>query len=166
VIEGEPAKKLLQKAGRLLARRAYSRGDLEMKLRRQADEDVTQAVLARLQELNLLNDEQYAYNFAHCRMRQDGWGPVKVLYALLRHGVASHVAESAIERVRVEAGDGTLLLQYLEGFCARHGMPQDRRTIQKLVSRLRRRGFQEEVIYEVLRQKIPAAAWQRFETGD
>jgi SOS response regulatory protein OraA/RecX len=62
VIEGESAKKLLQKAGRLLAWRAYSRGELEAKLRSQAEEKEIQAVLGRLEELNLLNDEQYAYN--------------------------------------------------------------------------------------------------------
>jgi len=165
-MEGESAKKLLQKAGRLLAKRAYSRGELETKLRSLGQEEEIQTVLTRLEELNLLNDDQYAYNFAHCRMRQDGWGPAKVMHALLRREVASNIAETAIERVRRETGDGPLLLQYLEGFCARHGMPQDRRAIQKLVSRLRRRGFQEEVIYEVLRQKLPTAAWHRFDTGD
>jgi SOS response regulatory protein OraA/RecX len=166
VIEGESAKKLLQKAGRLLARRAYSRGELEAKLRSQAEEKEIQAVLGRLEELNLLNDEQYAYNFAHCRMRQEGWGPLKVLHALLRREVASHLAESAIERVRQETGDGPLLQEYLEGYCTKHGLPQDRKAIQKLVSRLRRRGFQEEIIYGILRQKIPAAVWRRFDTGD
>jgi SOS response regulatory protein OraA/RecX len=166
VIEGESAKKLLQKAGRLLARRAYSRGELEAKLRSRAEEKEIRAVLDRLEELNLLNDEHYAYNFAHCRMRHEGWGPLKVLHALLRHEVASHLAESAIERVRKETGDGPLLQEYLAGYCAKYGLPQDRKAIRKLVSRLRRRGFQEEVIYSVLRQNIPAAVWHRFDTGE
>lgn len=166
MIEGESARKLLQKAGRLLARRAYSRGELEAKLRSHAEEPKIREVLLRLQELNLLNDEQYAYNFAHCRMRQEGWGPLKVLHALLRREIASPVAESAIERVRRETGDGPLLSEYLDGYFAKRGKPQDRKGLQKLVSRLRRRGFQEAVVYDVLRQKVSAAIWQRFDTGD
>jgi SOS response regulatory protein OraA/RecX len=59
-----------------------------------------------------------------------------------------------------------LLREYLEGYCVKHGIPQDRKTVQRLVSRLKGRGFQEEVIYSVLRQKVPAAVWERFETGD
>ncbi len=166
MIEGESARKLMQKAGRLLARRAYSRGELEARLCADPDEAGLEAVLRRLEELNLLNDEQFAYNFALCRMMQDGWGPIKVLHSLLRRRVEAHLAESAIERVRQEIGDGNLLQGFLAGYCSKHGLPEDRRSIQRFVSRLKRRGFSEETIYSVFRRTIPAEAWRCFDTGD
>jgi len=166
VTEDQSASKLMQKAGRLLARRAYSRGELGAKLSAGADEGEVETVLRRLEELKLLNDEQYAYNFAHYRMKQDGWGPLKVYHSLLRRRVESRLVESAIARVRQETGDGNLLRGYLEGYCGKHGLPQDRRSIQKLFARLKRRGFHDEIIYSVLRQSIPAAAWQCFVIGE
>jgi SOS response regulatory protein OraA/RecX len=156
----------MQKAGRLLARRAYSRGELEARLCADPDEAGLEAVLRRLEELNLLNDEQFAYNFALCRMMQDGWGPIKVLHSLLRRRVEAHLAESAIERVRQEIGDGSLLQGFLADYCSKHRLPEDRRSIQRLVSRLKRRGFAEETIYSVLRRTIPAEAWRCFDSGD
>ncbi len=164
--ESETANKLLQKAVRALARKSFSRGELEARLRSGADAEDVNHVLERLEELNLLNDEQYAYNFALWRMKQDGWGPAKVLHALLARHVEERLAQTAIERVRKEAGDAPLLEEYLRGFAGKHGLPRDRKSIQKLILRLQRRGFPDEVIRRVLGQVIPAAAWQRFETGE
>ncbi len=166
VTGSESIEKLLGKAVRALARRAYSRGELEARLRGNADEAEVTAVLSRLAELNLLNDAQYAYNFALWRMKQDGWGPAKVLQSLLRRRVDAPLANAAVDRVRREIGDVCLLRNYLNKYSSRHGTPQDRTSIQRLISRLQRRGFPEEVIYSVLRQVIPTAAWRCFETGD
>lgn len=166
MIEGESAKRLLHKAVRTLARRAHSRGELRAKLRSGADEEDVNLVLQRLEELNLLNDEQYAYDFAHSRMKQDGWGPIRVLHSLLRRFIEPHLAESAIERIRREKGDRHLLEGYLQGYCSKHGLPRDQRSIQRLISHLQRRGFQEETIYSTLRQAIPATAWRCFDRGD
>jgi SOS response regulatory protein OraA/RecX len=166
VTEKQSASKLMQKAGRLLARRDYSRGELGEKLSLVADECEVETVLQKLEQLDLLNDEHYAYNFAVNRMKRDGWGPLKVFHSLLRRRIASRLAESVIARVRCETGDGNLLRGYLRGFCGKHGLPQDRRSIQKLIARLRRRGFHDEIIYSVLRESLPAMAWRCFDTGE
>jgi len=166
VTDGESTEKLMNQAIRALARRAHSRGELEARLRLKAEEGEVSDVLRRLEELNLLNDEQFAYNFALWRMKQDGWGPAKALHSLIRRRVEPQLAKSAVERVRRELGDARLLQEYLDRYGGRHEPPRDRKSIQKLISRLQRRGFQEDVILAVLRQIIPPAAWQRFERGD
>ncbi len=166
MIENESTEKLLHAAVRALARRAYSRGELEARLCLKAQEEEVRIVLRRLEELNLLNDGQYAYNFALWRMKQDGWGPAKALHSLLRRKVEPQLAKAAVDRVRRELGDAYLLQNYLNSYSSRHETPHDRKSIQKLISRLQRRGFQEEVIHGVLRKTIPAAAWYRFERGD
>ncbi len=166
MIESESKNRLLRRAVRALARKPHSRGELEARLSPGADVTEVQQVLVRLEDLNLLNDEQYAYNFALWRMKQDGWGPAKALHALLRRRVAPNLAQAAVERVRREAGDACLLQEYLRGYSRKHQLPQDRKSIQRLISRLQRRGFPEEVIYGVLRQLLPAASWHCFDRGD
>ncbi len=157
---------LMTRAGRLLSRRPYSRGELRRRLARFAEPDSVDEVLSRLAELNLLNDSEYAYNFALCRMKQDGWGPLKVLQALLRREVAAALAESAIERVRRENDEAALLREYVERHCRKIGLPEDLNGIRRLVTHLQRRGFREETIFKALREEIPTVAWRRFETGD
>jgi len=161
----QPTKKLLSKAGNLLARKAHSRGELREKLLRFGDMQSVEAALDRLQELNLLNDGEYAYNFASRRATQEGWGPLRVRQALLRRRVAPQLVDSALERVKAECGD-TALREYIEKHCEKTGWPQDRKGIQRLIGHLRRRGFHEESIISALRPRIQASVWQRFDTGD
>jgi len=166
VNEPNISKKLMGKAGRILSRRAHSRGELRRKLARYAEADLVEPVLDRLQELELLNDADYAYNFALCRMKQDGWGPLKVLHSLRRQEIASALAEEVIGRVQSEAGTLDLLQEYLRRHCRKTGFPQDRKGLQRLVSHLRRRGFPEESVFTALRQLKRAAPWQLFDTGE
>ncbi len=160
------SKELMNRAGRLLGRRSYSRGELRGKLVKYAEQEEVESVLKRFEELGLLNDAEYAYNFALARMRHDGWGPLKVLHALIRRQVEPSQAESAIERVRHETPDECLLQEYLEKRERKSGLPGDRLGIQKLVTGLRRRGFRDETIFSALRKCLPQAAWQRFDIGD
>jgi regulatory protein len=162
----ELSRELMSQAVRILSRRAHSRGELKRKLARYAEPDLIDPILDRLEELKLLNDADYAYNFASYRMKQDGWGPLKVLQSLRKHDVPSELAEESITRIRNEAGDLDLLQEYLRRHCRKAGLPQNRKSLQRLVSHLRRRGFQEETIYGVLRHLIRTAAWQHFETGE
>ncbi len=165
-MEAESPKKLLSRAGNLLARRAYSRGEMRAKLAGLAEADEVEAALDRLEALNLLNDSEYAYNFASGRMGAQGWGPIKVRHSLLRRHIAPQLIEAALDRVRAEVGDETILREYLNRHCRRAGLPNDRRGIQKLVGHLRRRGFSDATIYGTLRRLIPGAAWECFETGE
>jgi SOS response regulatory protein OraA/RecX len=165
-MDADPVTKLMQKAGALLARRSYSRGELRARLARHGEAQQIESVLDRLEQLNLLNDAEYAYNSAVRWMRQEGWGPVKVRSLLLRRQVSSLIAEAAIDRVRLEIGETGALESYLDRRGRTRPLPGDRRGIHKLIMILQRRGFSSETISEVLRHRIPAAAWNNFETGE
>ncbi len=164
--EPEIRKKLLARGGRLLGRRPYSRAELRLKLLPLAAEADVDSALDRLEELNLLNDADYAYNFAFRRASQEGWGPLKLRQALQRRRIAPDLVESTLDRVGREVEANVALREYVERRCRRSGWPADRRGIQKLVDHLRRRGFHEESIVSALRHLIPPAVWQRFNTGD
>jgi SOS response regulatory protein OraA/RecX len=165
-METEIRKKLLNKAGDFLARRACSRGEMRAKLSKYADPPDVEATLDHLESVNLLNDSDYAYNFASSRVRLQGWGPIKVRHALLRRQVAPQIVEGAVNRVRRETGDEDALQAYLNRRCRRDGLPGDRKALQKLIAHLRRRGFADAIIYSALRRAVPDAVWETFETGE
>jgi len=162
----DPVAQLMRKAGALIARRPYTRGELQARLAGQGDQQQVVSVLDRLEQLNLLNDADYAYNFAGRRMRQEGWGPEKVRASLLHRQISDHIADAAIERVRLEIGETGALESYLDRYSRARPLPGDPRGVSKLVLSLRRRGFARETIREVLRRRIPAITWEDFETGE
>jgi len=166
-VQGRETKdRLANRAGRLLARRLYSCGEMKLKLLAYATEKEVDATLTRLKELNLLNDNNYAYNLALFQMAKQGWGPIKVLHSLLRHQVSTEVARSAIERVRKAEGCEVALTRYLERFFRKCPVPENRKELVKLVNRLRMRGFEEDTIFSILRQRIPTAVWRKFDMGE
>jgi regulatory protein len=162
----ELRKSLFKKAGALLARRAFSRGELRIRLSKMADNLEIESMLDRLEQLNLLNDADYAYNFALYRIRQEGWGPAKVQESLLRRHVQQAVIECALERVHSELGEESVLIEYINGHCGKKGLPANPKDIRKLIMHLSRRGYDQEAIVRALKRLLPTAAMRRFETGE
>ncbi len=156
----------MQKAGALLARRAYSRAELGNRLARFAGEFPLDTILDRLEQLNLLNDADYAYNFALCRMKQDGWGPSKIQRSLLLHQVEQSIIDAALLRVENELGRGTAIERYVQEYFAKKGQPADLKALRRFVAHLGHKGFDEDGIVSVLRRMVPANLWHRFETGE
>jgi regulatory protein len=107
---------------KLLARRDHFRAELADKLRtRGHSEDDVEAVLDRLADLGLLDDERLASRFAELRAVDRGWGPRRLELELRKRGVDRHLAEraarlddglhrraleTAVRRVAAHARDG------------------------------------------------------------
>ena len=146
-------KLLLKKAGALLARRAYSRMDLQTKLAEFADEPQVESALQHLERLNLLNDADYAYNFALRHIRQHGWSSARVQNALLAHHVDGEIIERALEKVRKELGDEESgIREYVQKRYGKSGLPADPKGVRKLILHLQHRGFDEETIFSALEE--------------
>ena len=165
-MDGEIHNLLMKKAGALLARRAYSRAELQKKLADMADLSQVESVLDRLERLNLLNDFEYAYNFALRRMLRMGWSRAKVQNALLAHQVNAAVIERALREANESGGDRTVLGAYLLKRYGKNGLPTDLKGVRKVVQQLRQRGFEEDAILSALRGKIPDTTLQQLETGE
>jgi regulatory protein len=159
-------KMLMKKAGALLARRDCSRGELRKKLSKIAQAPEIEAVLDRLEQLNLLNDVDYAYNFALCRIRQEGWGPAKVRDSLLRRDVAPETVEAALKRVLDEVDPRFAVADYVRKHIGKSGLASDIQSVRRLVLHLRRRGFDDDAIWGGLKRTVPAALLHRLETGE
>jgi len=165
-MDAEFHKMIMKKAGALLGRRAYSRGQLRDKLAKIAGEVSIEAVLDHLEQLNLLNDADYAYNFAFWRIKQQGWGPAKVNDSLLRRQIEQPTIDGALQRVRNELHYESILTDYVQRYCGKQGPALDPKTVRSLVLHLRQRGFDEDGIVGALKKVIPAAILKRFETGE
>ncbi|EPC02826.1 hypothetical protein L861_23735 [Litchfieldella anticariensis FP35 = DSM 16096] len=81
---------------RLLARREYSRAELEARLMAKGydDEDVA-ACLERLAEEKLQSDARFSEHFIRSRVGR-GQGPLKILAELGNRGIAGEFARSAL----------------------------------------------------------------------
>jgi SOS response regulatory protein OraA/RecX len=157
---------LMKRAAALLARRSYSRGELRGKLLPMADAGQVETTLDRLEQLNLLNDAEYAYNFALYRIGREIWGAAKVTAALRRRYVEPEIIEDALRRVQSELGSETVPVEYMQKFCGEHWPPTDPAHIRKLIMHLRRRGFGETTIERALKRILPPSAYRRFEFGE
>ena len=157
---------LQKKAAALLARRAYSRGEIRQKLLKLADDPAVETVLDRLEHLKLLNDFDYAYNFALSRVGREGWGPEKISRALYSRQVSASDVSAALDQIRSLVGDDYALGEYLKRYFAKKGMPEDRNSVRKLVTHLHRRGYNRNSIIKVLKQLLPTEMMRYYETGD
>lgn len=89
---------LINYAGRSLAQRAQSMGELRTRLKQRAarPEDVAEAI-ARLKDAGFLNDKKFADSFANWRRDNQGLGQARVMRDLLTRRVAPAVAKQAIQ---------------------------------------------------------------------
>ncbi len=157
---------VLKKAGALLARRPYSRSELRNKLLKIAGKPYVETTLDFLEQLNLLNDADYAYNFALYRIKRKAWGHAKVRASLLQRQLSRAAIDSALERVRNEVDEESVLADYVERHCGKNGWPTDLKGIRKLVTHLRLRGYEDDIIQRAMKRRVPVMDLRRFETGE
>jgi SOS response regulatory protein OraA/RecX len=161
---------LMKRAGEYLARRPHGRLELKRKLVKFAKPEEIELVLDRLERLNLLNDLDYAYNFALRRIQQKGWSLEKARGSLLRLQIAPENVESSLERVRNELkGEPNAELAicaYTRKRGFNDGLPSDAKGVKRLIAHLQYRGFDSDEILNALKGKVPDVYLQRFLTGD
>ncbi len=146
---------------RFLGTRPRTRWELERRLRAAgASEEVLDGALARLAELEYLDDDAFARYWAEQRDRHAPRGRRLVEAELRQRGVPREV----IERLRAEPlerrpEDESLPETELErarvalrGHLRGRRLPEDRSALQRIGMFLMRRGFDAETVRAVLRQ--------------
>ena len=114
-------------------------------LEKGADPSIVPGVLARLEELELLDDERFARLYAEDKRERSGWGAERIEQALLDRGIEyglAGAAASAPSDEEVERAVGILRERDFE-----LEDPVDR---QRALGLLARRGF-SEVAYDAIR---------------
>ena len=132
-------KKALEYALRLLGQRAYSEKKLKDKLlSKEFEIDQVESTLARLKELDLINDRKFTVDFIDSRQRINLQGKRKIYWSLIKKGISGEIADDVLESVYdkdlEEVSIRELIVKYSKG------VPQDK-LYQKLMRKLVSKGF-------------------------
>jgi len=150
-IDSEPA--LYDAAVKILARRAHSVSDMKKALiRRTADENLIQKVLARLKQNGLIDDARYAQQFARQRTEIRHQGKFRVARELRARGVPDRHIESAVEAAAADADEATMVRQRINRKLRAFGGEIDERKIASLYRTLLRAGFSSDTIRAELKR--------------
>ena len=147
--------KTMQRALRLLSYKPRTVAELRERLREKewAEEEAVEQVIARLRELNDLNDEEYAANFAATRLQMKPLGRSRLRRDLQRKKLSSPTIEQAVSDAYAEKPEEGLIDEALEKRIRLKGPPATREESAKLIAYLLRRGFS----YDLVLQKVNEA---------
>jgi len=148
-----PTRKLLTEtqlymsAQRALMRRPHSVSEMKKHLERRAEnKDLIPAVIARLRELNYLDDAKFALNYAaqHAKLRRQG--RFRIARELRARGVPDRYIESAVDSVFAETDEASLVRARLTRRLAHLRGPLDQKKIASLYCNLLGAGFSSDII--------------------
>ncbi len=141
-----------QKALDYLAHKPRTEQEVRRKLQqRDVPPVVVDDVIARLYELEYLDDEAYAHDYAHNRFSSKKYGPVRIRRELEKRGVDRHLAEAAVDELFAEEDTTAAAWSHAEKRWPRlEGEDDPRRRRQKMYRYLRRRGFTTDTIRPIL----------------
>jgi regulatory protein len=151
---------LYMSAQRALMRRAHSIHEMKQLLERRAEnEGLVPPVIARLRELNYLDDAKYALNYAsqHAKVRRQG--RFRIARELRARGVPDRHIEEAIAKVFAETDEPALVrarlkrrLALLNKKSGEPNTPLDQKKIASLYRNLLTAGFSADTIRTELKR--------------
>jgi regulatory protein len=141
-----------QRALDYLAHKPRTEEEVRRKLRRNdVPAPVLEDVVARLYELEYLDDEAYAQDYVRNRFSSKKYGPVRIRRELVERGIDRHTAEAAVDDLFAEKDLQAVAREHAEKRWARLSDEEDvRRRKQKVYRYLRRRGFPSTTITPLL----------------
>lgn len=144
----KPKKSCNEAAILLVGRRSYSVLELQQKLlQKNYTEEEVQHTLARLKELNYVNDAQYAKHFVADKARLAGWGALRIEMALRQKQIPEKFIKAALEAYeeKIEAQEAPPWLEVAtEKLMRRYGTfagHLESADFQKRMNFLLRRGY-------------------------
>jgi regulatory protein len=143
-----------------LMRRAHSIHEMKDYLERRAeDKELVPLVIARLRELNYLDDARYALDYARQHAQFRGQGRFRIARELRARGVPDRHIEAALAAVFVDADETALVRKRLERKLAHIHVPLDQRKVASLYRSLLRSGFPADIIraelHRATRAEVP-----------
>ena len=150
-IDSEPA--LYDAAIKILMRRAHSVSEMKKALiRRTADEDLIQKVIARLKQNGLVDDARYARQFARQRTEIRHQGKYRVARELRARGVPDHHIETAVEELAANTDEAAMVRQRIQRKLKFLRGEIDDKKIASLYRTLLRAGFSSDTIRRELKR--------------
>ncbi|HEU4836378.1 MAG TPA: regulatory protein RecX [Pyrinomonadaceae bacterium] len=119
--------------------------------RKDTNEEVVDAVIARLREYGYLNDERFAFSYANYRVKQKPVGRRRLEQDLRFKKVDSRVANEALDMVFCETPEEQLIDEAIAKRLRIRGKPKNRLEAKSLFEHLVRQGFEFELVRERVR---------------
>ncbi|HUJ31360.1 MAG TPA: regulatory protein RecX [Candidatus Acidoferrum sp.] len=122
---------------------------------RAEDKEMVPLVIARLRELNYLDDARYALDFARRHAQSRHQGRFRIARELRSRGVPDQHIEAALDAVFAETDEVALVRKRLQPV-RRAKTPLDQRKLASLYRSLLRAGFSADVVRTELRRATHA----------
>jgi len=149
----ELRRRTFERAIKLLTARPRSVGELRERLLKLkgTNEEVVEAVIARLREYGYLNDERFAFSYACYKVKQKPIGRRRLEQDLRFKKVDSSVANEALDMVFCETPEEQLIDEAIAKRLRIRGKPKNRLEAKSLFEHLVRQGFDFELVRERVR---------------
>ncbi len=117
-----------------------------------ADQATVDQVIARLEELGYLNDEQFAAGYAASRLTLKPLGRARLRRDLQRKQLSSQTVENALDEAYTTRGEDELIETAIDKRTRSKGRPATREETKKLFDYLIRRGFSYDLVIRKIRE--------------
>jgi regulatory protein len=143
---------LYDAAIKILMRRAHSVSEMKKALiRRTADQDLIQKIIARLKQNGYIDDARYANQFARQRTEGRKQGKFRIARDLRARGVPDRHIEAALEEAAQNTDEAAVVRQRIERKLRASRGEMDDRKLASLYRSLLRSGFSADVIRRQLK---------------
>lgn len=133
---------------RVLALRDHSEAELRRKLKEKGYEEGIEESIARLKELEFIDDLRFARSFASSAVRNGRGYGARLKLELKRRGVEPAIVSQVLDEINEEYSEKELLAELIErryaGFDAGSASEKEKR---KVVGYLQRKGFSLSAIF-------------------
>lgn len=160
VVDPEKARaKTMKRAINLLAAKPRSINELRERLleKEWTNEEIVEAVIAKLGEYGYVNDERFAFGYASSRVRQKPLGRGRLLRDLQMKQVDRETADEAVRLVFEETPEEELIDRAIEKRMRLRGVPQTRAESKSLFDHLLRQGFSFDLVIRRVRAATDAS---------
>ena len=159
LLEEDSFLKAREKAFHFLGYRARSTEEVRTRLSREYySQEAVERVITRLIDLDMLDDQKFAREFAEGRVRNKGYGPERIRQDLRQKGITPEIVEAEISRVFGEFAPADLAATSAEKIFGRLSRFKDKHIRKKKLSDyLLRRVFSYEqmnLAFEKLEQFV------------
>jgi len=149
--DASPHEKAKRRAYRLLAVRARSERELRTKLKEKGfEEPVVEEVTARLRELNYLDDESFARQWARNLAVNRLFGNRRIAASLVEKGIPQPLIRQVLFEVREELSEEKAIIHLIKKRVDNDISNIDDKEKRRLAQKLTGKGFPPGLVFDIL----------------
>ena len=150
LIQSSEQRRANEKALYLLEHRSHSKKELVDKIRRTASREAAEAAADRMEELGLVDDEDYARRYATELLHRKGYAASRTVYELVQKGIDKEFAEELVEELAPDPQEK--IRQVIERKYP--GCGTDEKITRRAMAALQRLGYRYDDIRRAMRDYV------------